>query len=563
MFGTIRKHQTWLWAVIITLTIISFVIYFGPQSKLNSKGGGGAANYGSINGERITPEEYANTEREVSLRYFFMSGTFPSAESKNSGFDPMRETYYRLLLIHKQKDFGIHLSSESIAQTARNMLRPLQKANINSPDVFVKQILEPRGFQVDDFERFVRHEMGIQELVSTIALSGKLVTPQEARGLYEREHEEVATEAAFFSATNYLATVTATPEVVSQFYNNHTNNYRISERIQVSYVEYVLTNFLTDANAEMAKMTNIDERLEAVYQQRGTNYYKEAKSPQEAKEKIREEMRKELMTMVAARQANAFANEVFDKDPTRPENLAALAKQKNLTVKVSAPFDREEGPKDLHVNADFTKKAFGLTTSEPFAGPIVGEDAVYVIAMDKRIPSEIPPLEQIRERVAGDFKYDQAKSLARQAGQGFYATVTNGLAQGKTFSNICAEAKVQMTELPPFSLSTRSLPEAEEHLSLNGRGGLKELAFATTPGKPSNFQPTLEGGALLYVKAKLPIDLAKLNTELPGFVDSVRQTRQSEAFNEWFRRQAERGLQDTPLGRPKPAPTMSSKTAKS
>ena len=61
----------------------------------------------------------------------------------------------------------------------------------------------------------------------------------------------------------------------------------------------------------------------------------------------------------------------------------------------------------------------------------------------------------------------------------------------------------------------------------------------------------------------LPLDQAKLNAELPNFVDSVRQTRQSEAFNEWFRRQAERGLQDTPLGRPKPAPTMGSKTAKS
>ena len=267
--------------------------------------------------------------------------------------------------------------------------------------------------------------------------------------------------------------------------------------------------------------------------------------------------------ITAAKQANVFANEVFDKEPTRPENLAALAKQKSLTVKVSAPFDREEGPKDLHVNADFAKKAFGLTTNEPFAGPIAGEDAVYVIAMDKRIPSEIPPLEQIRERVTADYKYDQAKSLARQAGQAFYTTLTNGLGQGKTFSNICAEAKVQMTELPPFSLSTRAVPEAEDHLSLNGRGGLKELAFSTTPGKAANFQPTSEGGAILYVKAKLPLDQAKLNAELPNFVDSVRQTRQSEAFNEWFRRQAERGLQDTPLGRPKAAPTMSSKTAKS
>ena len=81
MFGTIRRHQTWLWVVISTLTIISFVYYFGPQSKV-SQGRGGAANLGTINGERITPEEYDQTRREVYLRYFFMSGTFPNEESR-------------------------------------------------------------------------------------------------------------------------------------------------------------------------------------------------------------------------------------------------------------------------------------------------------------------------------------------------------------------------------------------------------------------------------------------------------------------------------------------------
>src|SRR5580765_3068382 len=151
MIGTIRKHQTWLWAVIITATIISFVWYFGPQSKVNT-GRGGADNLGSINGERLTREEYGEAEREVYLRHFFTTGNFPNEDARKSGFDPMRDTYYRLLLVHKQKDLGIHLSSDVVAQTARNMLRPLQKANINTPAAFVKQILEPRGFQVDDFE---------------------------------------------------------------------------------------------------------------------------------------------------------------------------------------------------------------------------------------------------------------------------------------------------------------------------------------------------------------------------------------------------------------------------
>ena len=560
MFGTIRKHQTWLWAIIITLTIISFVVFFSPYSKLNS-GHGGPANMGTINGAKLTPEEVGQAEREVYLRYFFMSGSFPNEETRKAGFDATRETYYRLLLIHKQADLDIHVSSDLVAQTARNMLRPLEKINVTSPSVFVEQVLKPRGFQVDDFERFVRHELGIQEMISTVGLSGKLVTPQEAQGLYEREHEEMATEAVFFSATNYLASVTVLPDAVAQFYSNHIANYRIPERMQVTYVEYRLTNFLDEANAEMAKMTNIDERLEAVYQRRGTNYYSETKSPQEAKEKIREEMRKELSMIAATKKANAFASELFDQEPMRAENLATFAMKKNLVPKVSAPFDREEGPKDIHVNADFAKKAFSLSpTNEPFAGPLPGEDAVYVIALNKRIPSEIPSLDQIRERVTADYKYDQAKSLSRQAGEAAYAAITNGLGQGKAFSNVCAEAKLQAVTMPPFSLSTRALPEVEEHMPLNQ---LKQLAFSLTPGKVSNFQPTQEGGALVYVKAKLPLDQAKMRTELPDFVNYVRQTRQNEAFNEWFRRQAERGLRDTPLGWPKASPAMNSGPAKS
>ena len=48
MFGTIRKHQTWLWAVIITLTIISFVVFFSPYSKLNNERRGGLLKVSSI-----------------------------------------------------------------------------------------------------------------------------------------------------------------------------------------------------------------------------------------------------------------------------------------------------------------------------------------------------------------------------------------------------------------------------------------------------------------------------------------------------------------------------------
>src|SRR2546421_9182994 len=111
MIGTIRKHQTWLWAVIITATIISFVWYFGPYSKLNNERRG-AANFGSINGERITQEDYMNALREVDLQFFFFrsqGNSWPTDEAKRMGFDQEREIYQLLLLIQNQCQMGIHI----------------------------------------------------------------------------------------------------------------------------------------------------------------------------------------------------------------------------------------------------------------------------------------------------------------------------------------------------------------------------------------------------------------------------------------------------------------------
>src|SRR5208282_1485362 len=300
MIGTLRKHQTWLWAIIITFTVISFVWYFSPYQRMTGARRG-PANLGSVNGERISEEEYVKARREVFLRTFFMTGNWPDEDAKKQGGEIDRDTYQWLLLIQKENQLGVHISADVVAQAAKGMMRQFQRAGINSPEMFLKQVLEPRGFTADDLERFVRHYIGVQELIGTIGLSGKLVTPQEIRDLFKREHEEVATAAVFFSASNYLAGTTAPPDAVMQFYTNRQAAYRIPERVQVSYVSFDLTNYLAEANQALARMTNLDQKIEEAYGVGGTNFLNEvkARSLQEAKVKVREARRKEFEMQAA------------------------------------------------------------------------------------------------------------------------------------------------------------------------------------------------------------------------------------------------------------------------
>lgn len=546
MFGTIRKHQTWLWAVIITLTVISFVIYFSPYSKLNNARRG-QANYGSVNGERISEQDFSDAMREVELQFFFRNGKWPGEDAKRMGYDEERDTYQWLLLVQKQNQMGIHISSEVAAQTARMMIGQLSQSLRQeiTPQAFQK-ILEQHGLQMADLDRFSRHYLGVQELIATVGLGGKLITPQDIQASYVRLHEELSTEAVFFSATNYVTGVTVTTQAVAQYYANDTNKYRLPERIQVSYVKFDLTNFAAEATNELAKMTNLDQEIDTAYRQHGTNLLNElkVKTVEEAKVKYRETRLKMFEAQSAHKKAAEFATRLFDMTPAVAENLAALARSNGLPVALSAPFDREDGPKDLEVDDEFTKAAFSLTPADPFAPPLLGKEAVYVIAYNKQIPSEIPPLEKIRDQVTADYKHTQALAKARQEGAAFSQKVTAGVAQGKTFAAICEENKVKLVTLPPFSLSTRSLPEVAEHLNVDQ---IRQLAFSTPVGKISNFQATSDGGVILNVKSKLPLDVRKLNEELPGYANNLRLMRQQDAFNMWFSREAEKGLRDTPL----------------
>jgi hypothetical protein len=171
--------------------------------------------------------------------------------------------------------------------------------------------------------------------------------------------------------------------------------------------------------------------------------------------------------------------------------------------------------------------------------PLPGEDGVYVIALKKRFPSEVPLLDAIRERVTAEFREREASEGARKAGQAFYGVLTNGFAQNKSFPVVCLEVGVISQKLPPFSLSTRSLPkEWEERVDLSL---LKDVAFTLTPGRTSRFEMARNGklGIIVHLVSRLPVDEAKLKAEMPAFIAGLREQRQREALSQWLRKEYE------------------------
>ncbi len=556
MIGTIRKHSGWLWAVIITATVISFIYWGAGPSTTGGRGGGGGGNFGSLYGYKITPEAFRNAQAEVYLDYLFRTGGWPNENPNVSEKDLMEQIYVRLMLVQKAGDLGTYVGDNAAVTAANDYLRLFDRnGEPMRLDRFVKQILQREQLTTEDFKNYIRHNLAIEQLREAMGLTGELVTPQEAATVYERQHQELSAQIVFFSASNYLASVAMTPAAIGQFYTNYLAEYRLPARVQVSYVAFEVTNFQAEAEQKLSK-TNFNDQVEAVYAQYGASIFPEAKTPDEKKARIRETLIQGQALAEAQRQAKEFASAVFDlvptnNEPAKPEILAAVAKQKGLIVHVTAPFGREYGPEELTVPESFIKAAFALTTDEPLVGPVAGPNAVFVMALDKQLPSEIPPLDQIRGRVTRDYQFREAVLLARRAGTNFVHTLTESLAGGKNFASVCVAAGLQPQVLPAFSLSTRELPEVGGRANLSA---LKQAAFTTPIGKTSNFEETGGGGFIVYVQSQLPIDQSKMNSELPQYAAALRRERQNEAFSQWVNLEANRQFRTTPVFHQQTAP---------
>ncbi len=522
----------------LTLTIISFLYFMAVVPSARGGGGrsGGGGDYGSIYGHTISVDEFEQAKRVFYISYWQQSGgEWPD---KSRGITPAQidqQTYSYLLIDGKAKKLGIYVSDSAVATAASDLLRSpslMQLFRTRQPVPaadFVQEVLAPQGFTVDDFQRSIRSRLAVSQMIQALGLPGVLITPQEAGAIYDRENQEVSAQAVFFSASNYLAQVSVTPAAVAQFYTNNMAAYREPDRVQVSYVTFNVSNYLAQSKAEWAK-TNFESTIESVYQKYGATEFASEKTPEAAKAKIRETLINQRAGADAEVEAKAFVTELYALEPVKPENLAALAKKDKLTLTTSAPFSQNLGPEDFDAPAALTKAAFQLNADSPYAGPIAGTEAIYVIALANTLPSAIPAFDQIHSRVVRDFEGQAATALAERAGTNFYYSAAVQLATGKKFPQITAAAGSKPVTLPPFSLSSTEVAGMSDRGDV---GQFKQAAFTTQAGRVSRFVATADGGFVLFVDALLPVDQAKKTTDFPQYLAQIRRARQSEAFQLW------------------------------
>jgi len=538
--------------VIIAATIISFVYYFLPSNRNNMRGQDApTVNYGSVYGEPITQEQLTEAMREGRIFFRVNYGEWPDSADKKK--DLIRFAQQRLLLNAELAEYHITPTPAAGARFIKQLLGIKPTDNVPTDKIVetLTKLAQEGGVSLDDFDRFARHQAGQDYLIALVGMSGKLITPEEAAVFYRREHEPIQTELVSFPATNFYAMTTPTEKDIEDFYTKRQADYRVPDRIQVNFVAFYASNYLARAEKELG--TNLDEHVNEDYLQASPAAFKDESgaqlSPEAAKAKIKKQIILYTELTEARKDANSFVADLAqghdDQHPYTPGDLAALAKTRNLPVKTTEPFDAKASPKELNVPVKNLRVLFSLRDDDPEdkdrsmlydTAPLIGEDAVYVAGLQKRIPSAIQPLATVHDKVVADYRQSKAVELAKDAGAKFEHALSDGLAQGKTFETMAAAQFIRPKTLSPFSLTSTSIPEVPDKAEFQQ---LQDIAGRMQPGQCSPFVPTASGGFLLYVKARQPADNADVQRDLPAFLARMRAQLQVAAFNAWFNKQAQ------------------------
>jgi hypothetical protein len=554
MIGTIRRHQKWLWFLIIGATILTFTVYLSPTAKYGGGPGSSAPstapNLGTINGEPITPDQLQAAIREAALYYFFRTGVWPSSEEQRNQL--IQLAHQSLMLRSLMAEYKINPTTDAAARFAKQIFRvpPDQAFPLDDFNRWAQNELGRKGgLSVDDFNRFARDQAGQECLISLFGMSGQLITSKEAEFFYRRENQPMVTEIASFPTANYYGATAPTEAELQDYFTKHEADYRLPDRVQINYIAFSPSNY--SAQIDKTLGTNIDDKVDAYYHQQGAESFKDESgqplSAAAAQAKIKQGMRQMAGLQEARKDANAFlvamAEGHDDTHPYAQSDLEKLAKTKGLVVKTSEPFDEKKGSKEIDLPPRALHLLFTLREDAPddaeksmlyVTSPLVGEKAVYVAGLAQRIPSQVQTLAAVRDQATKDYRETKALALAADAGEKFAGAVQVGLTQGKSFDAVCAAQNIKPQSLPPFALTTTNVPPGLDKASFQQ---LQETTFTVPSGETSKYTPVTDGGIVVYVKDRLPVDEARMAQELPLYLARMREQRQIAAFSAWLNHQ--------------------------
>lgn len=346
---------------------------------------------------------------------------------------------------------------------------------------------------------------------------------------------------AVIDATAFKPTITPTEAALTKFFEDNLFRYEVPPQVRVHYAEFPATAFLS-------QVTVTDDETKAYYQANPSRFPKPAATtpaalaapatptPADAaadfaavKPQVETALRTEKAMRLAVREASNLTFALYDRKITAGDSLTKFLAEQKIALKAAAPFDRSAAPAEFGGSATATvaaEEAFKLDAKRFSSDAIPLANGAVVLFWDESIPSRKPALTEVRAKVVADYTENERRLRFAEAGKTLRGQIETRVKAGEAFAAAAtaaaATAGLNVEVKEPNAFSYRQPPADVDSTVLGATDRLEK-------GAVSDLVSSADKGFIVYVKDKTLPDVSAAN---PAFESSRTQLAASMAsFN--------------------------------
>ncbi len=496
-----------LWFIIAAFVGTIFVGWGIGSGRFSQDGKSWVARVGEAT---ISVEEYRRELLQMQTQYRDLPAELlKSLDLKQQALDSLIN---RRIFTAQALKMGVDVPDTELAAAIREIPSFHQNGGF-STEVY-RQVLALSQLTPGAFEEQQRSFLRIQKLQQLVQDSAK-VSDREVRDAFMRRNAKVAVDYAVITTDEHPLREAPTEQALQAHYDAAKESFRTPEQVDAVFSQLRAEDFFSEI-----------EIADAVVQQ----YYEDNHSLYVQPEKVRARHILVRIPDDADEAAEKTARERIEKihdDVQQGKPFDVLA-QEYSEDSSTAPRGGDLGffERDQMVPA-FDTAAFSLQPGE--ASEIIRTRfGFHIIKLEERQAEQSKSLEEVREAILAELKYDQAMRLARKKAMALYADIR----RGNDFREVVEEAGFPVYDSGYFSRADAYIPQVPTDLTAQ----FKEAAFAVGGAGPTSPMREEQGYFLLAVK-----DLRA--ARIPP-LDEIRNTVQEAVQKEMETAEVERIARD-------------------
>lgn len=264
---------------------------------------------------------------------------------------------------------------------------------------------------------------------------------------------------ASYDLSGFEPEIDPNEENLKEFFESNPRRYERQPQTVFSYVEFRPDDFLD-------KVPELDEEdIETYFEDNRERFAAEPPpaedgdeeeesetSLDDVRDEVVEALRQERANRLANHAASDFTYTLFDEE-IRPdsERFPEIVEEYNGTIHDAPPASPNNFPQELGFPWQVQQEVFRLTDRRFFSDPQRLDDRFVVFIYRDTLDAEIPPFEEVKDRVVQDYEAQEERRLLSEAGSEIRQRLQSRLDEGESFSEAAEAEGLEPREIGPFS----------------------------------------------------------------------------------------------------------------